>query len=299
MEIRHLRYFVAVAEERSFRRAAERLFMAQPPLSQQIRDLEEELGVLLFDRTHRQVWLTVAGQVFLKEVYQILAQVERAKQHAKRASKGELGQLTIGYTSFVHCPLFRVILQRYRAQYPQVDIILRDLVTIEQMKQLDTNALDLSFATYASLAFSSLEEIQLAQACILREPVVAVLPRNHRLAGQSPLPLAALSDEPWIWFARQFDPTTYDYMMHLFEQVGFRPNIAQEVNQLQIVMSLVAAGLGVGLVTASTERLASQDVVYLDLVEPTPMAEFNIVWRRDDTSPLLHAFLAIVKEVSQ
>ncbi len=299
MELRHLRYFVAVAEELNFHRAAERLFIAQPPLSQQIRDLEEELGVLLFDRTHRQVQLTVAGQVFLEDTYQLLAQVDRARKRAHRAGKGELGQLTIGYTSFVHCPLFRIILRQYRARYPDVDIVLRDLVTIEQMKQLDTNALDISFATHASFAFPSLEETQLAQECILREPVVAVVPRNHPLAGQSPLPFAVLAGESWIWFARQYDPTTYDYMIHLFEQVGFRPHITQEVNQLQIVISLVAAGLGVGLVTASTQGLSSQDVEYLDLVEPTPRAEFSVVWRKDDASPLLQAFLAVVKEFSQ
>jgi DNA-binding transcriptional LysR family regulator len=299
VEIRHLRYFVAVAEELNFRRAAERLFMTQPPLSQQICDLEEELGVLLFDRTHRQIRLTVAGQVFLEDAHQLLMQLDRAKGRAKRANKGEVGRLSIGYTSFVHCPLFRVILRRYRTQYPDVEIILHDLVTIEQMKQLDTEVLDLSFATHASLAFSSLRETQLAHECILREPVVAVLPREHHLAGQSPLPFAALADEPWIWFARQFDPTTYDYMTGLFEKAGFRPNVTQEVNQLQIVISLVAAGLGVGLVTASTERLLSQDVVYLDLIEPMPVAEFSIVWHRDDTSPLLHAFLGIARELSQ
>lgn len=299
MEIRHLRYFVAVAEELNFRRAAERLFIAQPPLSQQIRDLEEELGVLLFDRTHRQVQLTVAGQVFLEDAYQLLAQVDRAKGRARRASKGELGQLTIGYTSFVHCPLFPIILQRYRALYPDVDIVLRDLVTIEQMKQLGTSALDISFATHAEFALPSLEETQLAQKCILQEPVVAVVPRKHPLAGQSPLPFAALAPESWIWFARQYDPTTYDYMTRLFEQVGFRPHVTQEVNQFQIVISLVAAGLGVGLVTASTQKLSSQDVVYLDLVEPTPKAKFSVIWRKDDTSPLLQAFLATVKEVSQ
>jgi DNA-binding transcriptional LysR family regulator len=299
MEIRHLRYFVAVAEELNFRRAAERLFIAQPPLSQQIQDLEEELGVLLFDRTHRQVRLTAAGQVFLEDAYQILAQVDRAKGRAKRASKGELGQLTIGYTSFVHCPLFKIILQRYRTLYPDVEIVLRDLVTIEQMKQLDSNAIDISFATHASLALPSLEETQLAQECILREPVVAVVPREHPLAGRSPLPFVALASEPWIWFARQYDPTTYDYMTRLFEQVGFRPHVAQEVNQLQIVLSLVAAGLGVGLVTASIEGISGQDVVYLDLVDPTPRAEFSVVWRKDNTSPLLQAFLNVVKEVSQ
>ncbi|GAC1565913.1 MAG: LysR substrate-binding domain-containing protein [Ktedonobacteraceae bacterium] len=298
MEIRHLRYFAVVAQERSFRRAAERLAMAQPPLSLQVHDLEEELGVQLFDRTHRQIQLTVAGEVFLEDVLRLLAQLETAKERAKRASKGELGQLTIGYTSFVHCPLFREILQRYTTLYPHVDIVLHDLVTIDQMKQLDNKMLDLSFATHASLAFSSSEESHLKQECILREPVVAVLPKNHPLAERSPLPFAALASEPWIWFGRQFDPTTYDYMLQLFEHVGFRPKVTQHVHQLQIVISLVAAGLGVGLVTASTERGADQDVVYRELVDPTPWAEFNIVWRKDDTSPLLHAFLSVVKEIA-
>jgi DNA-binding transcriptional LysR family regulator len=255
--------------------------------------------VLLFDRTHRQVQLTVAGQVFLEDTYRLLAQLEQAKQRAKRASKGELGQLTIGYTSFLHCPLFPIILQRYRTQYPDVDIVLHDLVTIEQLKLLDSNALDICFATHVSLAFSFGEETQLAQKCILREPVLAVLPANHRLASQSPLPFTALADEPWIWFARQFDSTTYDYMTYLFGQVGFRPHVTQEVNQFQIIISLVAAGLGVSLVTTSTERAQRQKVVYLDLVEPTPMTEFNVVWRRDNISPLLQAFLAVVKEVAE
>lgn len=297
MEIRHLRYFVAVAEQRNFRRAAEHLLMAQPPLSQQIQDLEKELDVQLFDRTHRQIALTVAGQVFLEDATRILAQVEQAEKRVKRASKGELGQLTIGYTSFLHCPLFPVILHRYRTQYPDVEIVLRDLVTLEQMKRLDNNDLDISFATHASLAITPEEEGLLVQQCLLREPVMAVIPKNHRLAGRSPLPLAALADEPWIWFARQFDPTTYDYMLRLFDQVSFRPHVVQEVNQHPIVLSLVAAGLGISLIPASTRQPANQEVVYLDLVDPAAIAEFNLVWRRDTHSPLVDAFLRVVREV--
>lgn len=271
--------------------------MAQPPLSQQIQDLERELGVQLFDRTHRQVELTVAGQVFLEDVTRILARVEQAEKRAKRASKGELGQLTIGYTSFLQCPLFPVILHQYRTQYPDVEIVLRDLVTLEQMKQLDRNDLDLSFATHASLALAGEEEAPLVQQCLLREPVVAVVWGTHHLAGHSPLPFAALADEPWIWFARQFDPTTYDYMTRLFDQASFRPRVVQEVNQLPMVMSLVAAELGVGLVTASTGQPTNQNLVYLDLVDPTPVAEFNLVWRRDTCSPLVDAFLRVVEAV--
>jgi DNA-binding transcriptional LysR family regulator len=290
---------MAVAEERNFRRAAERLFMAQPPLSQQIQDLEREMGVQLFDRSHRQVELTVAGQVFLKDAAHILAEVEQAERRAKRASKGELGQLTVGYTSFFHCPLFPVIMHQYRMRYPDVEIVLQDLVTLEQMKQLDTNELDISFATHATLALTPKEETPLVQRLLLREPVMAVVPRDHRLAGSSPLPFAALANEPWIWFARQFDPTAYDYMINLFDQASFRPYVVQEVNQFSIVISLVAAGLGIGLIPVSSRQLANQEVVYLDLVAPTPMAEFNLVWRQDTHSPLVDAFLRVASDVKE
>jgi len=298
MEIRHLRYFVAVAEDLNFRRAAERLAMAQPPLSQQIHALEEELGVLLFDRARRQVRLTTAGRVFLEDARDILARSERAVGRARRADRGELGQLTVGYTSLFHYPFFRDALRLYRVRYPGVEVILRDLVTIEQMRRLHTNTLDISFATYASFAITSLELEQLAYECILREPVVAVLPTDHCLAGRVPLPLAALADEPWIWFAHPFDPTTYDYMTRLFEQAGFRPTVAQEVNQAQLFIDLVAAGMGVSLVPRSAARSGGGGVVYLAIAAPTPTVECDIVWRRDNTSPLVQAFLGVVRDTA-
>ncbi|GCE28942.1 LysR family transcriptional regulator [Dictyobacter alpinus] len=300
MELRHLRYFVAVAEELNFRRAAERLSMAQPPLSQQIHDLEKDLGVQLFDRSNRTVQLTVAGRVFLTEAYDILARSERAVRRAQRANRGELGQLTLGYTSLTYNPLFPQILRLHRMRYPEVELILRDLVTIEQMQQLNTNMLDVSFATHASFAITSLEQETLAQEPILHEPMVALLSANHKLARQPNITLADLAHEAWIWFARPFDPTTYDYMMRLFEQVGFHPNVTQEINQQHIILSLVSAGFGVSLAPKSTANLGSYvDVVFLDVVDPTPIVEFNIIWRRNDPSPILQRFLATVREVVQ
>lgn len=156
-----------------------------------------------------------------------------AIRRARRASRGELGRLTVGYTSLIHYPFFRDALRLYRARYPGVEVILRDLVTIEQLRQLHTSTLDISFATYASFAITSLELERLAHECILREPVVAVVPTDHRLAGHGPIQLAALANEPWVWFAHPFDPTTYDYMTRLFEQAGFRPIVAQEVSPAQ------------------------------------------------------------------
>ena len=300
MELRHLRYFVAVAEELNFRRAAERLLMAQPPLSQQIHDLEEELGGLLFYRTNRTVQLTTAGRVLLQDAYQILAQADAAIHKVQRANKGELGQLTIGYTSLIYNYLFPDILRMHRTLYPDVEILLRDLVTIEQMKQLQTNTLDVSFATHASFAITSVEQETLVQESILHEPMVALLPKGHTLAEHTEISLAQLAHEPWIWFARPFDPTTYDYMMRLFEQVGFRPNITQEINSQQIILGLVAAGFGITLAPKSIEHLGEyKDVIFIDLINPTPVVEFNILWRRNDTSPVLQAFLDIVRRVAR
>lgn len=298
MELRHLRYFVAVAEELNFHRAADRLFIAQPPLSQQIRNLEAELGVVLFDRSHRRVRLTAAGCVFLEDARDILAQSEWALRHVRRADRGELGRLTVGYTSLIHYPFLREVLRLYRDRYPGVEITLRDMVTIEQMKRLHTNTLDISFAAYASFALTSLKQEEFAHECILRESVVAVLPPDHRLANLVPIPLAALADEPWVWFARPFDPTTYDYMMRLFEQAGFRPTVTQEVNQAQLFIDLVAAGMGVSLVPASAARRPDDGVDYLPIAKPAPTVEFDIVWRREDTSPLVQSFISVVRDIA-
>jgi DNA-binding transcriptional LysR family regulator len=298
MEMRHVRYFVAVAEELNFRRAAERLAMAQPPLSQQIRDLEAELGVTLFERSHRRVRLTPAGRVFLADARELLANAERATQRVRRAGQGELGRLTIGYTSLLPCPLFPEALRLYRVRFPEVEIVLRDLVTIEQMQQLHTNTLDISFAAYAAFALTSLEEEQLAQECIMREPLAAVVPARHHLVDAAPITLTALANESWIWFARPFDPSSYDHMMRLFEEAGFRPRVTQEVNQFQIVTGLIAAGLGVSLAPQSTAFLANDDVAYVDFAPPPPTLEFSVVWRREDQSPFVRAFLEVVRSIA-
>jgi DNA-binding transcriptional LysR family regulator len=190
-------------------------------------------------------------------------------------------------------------LRVYRMRFPQVELILRDLVTIEQMQELTVNRLDSSFATHASIAITSLEQERLVQEPIGQEPMVALLPRNHALAGHSAISLADLAHEDWIWFARPYDPVTYDYMMRLFEQVGFRPNVTQEINQQQIILSLVIAGFGVSIAPRSISAQCGERVVCIDLVDPTPVVEFNIVWRRNDGSPILQAFLDIVREVAE
>jgi DNA-binding transcriptional LysR family regulator len=177
-------------------------------------------------------------------------------------------------------------------------ICLRDLVTIEQIESLQASALDVSFATHASLALTSGEEKRLAHEAILRQPLALVVARHHRRAAPlgEPVPLSAPAQEPWIWFARRYDPTTYDHMMRIFAQAGFRPRIVQEVNQLLVYLGLVAAGLGVSLLPAATAPMAGEGVAYLPLPEPVPLVEFDVVWRRDDPSPRVEGFLGAVRE---
>ena len=298
MELRHLRYFVAVAEVLNFHRAAEALAMAQPPLSLQIQQLERELGVTLLDRTARKIQLTDAGRVFLRDATAILAQAEAATQRAKRAERGEVGQLTIGYTSLILSPLFPHILRRYRAEYPEVEVYLRDLVTLEQMQHIQANTIDVSFATHASVSLTEAEHEALTYEVILREPLVALLPKTHPLADRERIPLQAIADEPWIWFARPYDPTTFDYMMHLFTTMGIRPQVVQFVNSAQMIFGLVLAGFGVSLIPASVERIAQDALVYVELEAPQPQVEFDLVWRKQPTSPVVEAFLRVAREIA-
>jgi len=223
---------------------------------------------------------------------------ERAAQRARQAGRGELGRLTIGYTSLVSCPLFPPALRLYRERYPHVELVLRDLVTLEQMEQLHTNTLDVSFATHASVALTTSEEEQLEYEVILRAPLAVVAAPGHRLTAEAPLPLAALAHQPLIWFARLYDPTTYDYMIRLFARAGFRPQVVQEISQLPVLVGLVAAGLGITVLPEATASLAGDSVVYLPFAEPKPLVEFDLVWRRDDPSPLVRAFLDAAREIA-
>ena len=213
--------------------------------------------------------------------------------------RGELGQLTIGYTSLIHYPFFADVLSRYHERYPDVTLVLRDLVTIDQMQQLETNTLDIGIAAHAAAALSDKGQSRLQYEPLLREPLLAALPHQHPLAqSPAPLPLRALAHEPWIWFARQYDPPTYDYMLRLFEQADFRPRVAQEVSQQNVFIDLVAAGLGVSLVPESIRRLPSGAVFFRDIAAPQPIVEFQVVWRRGETSPFVQAFLAVAREVA-
>jgi DNA-binding transcriptional LysR family regulator len=193
MELRHLRYFVAVAEELHFNRAAERLHMAQPPLSQQIKQLETELGVELFHRrTKRQVQLTEAGQVLLQAAYSILAQLDQAVCETQRAGRGETGSLTIGFTSSVVYDVLPAILHQFRQHFPQVDLVLQELTTTQQEEALQNQRIEVGFC------HPPIKDTSLVSETIRLEPLVVVLPATHPLATEPTLSLCSLADEPFI-----------------------------------------------------------------------------------------------------
>lgn len=292
MELRLLRYFIAVAEELHFTRAAERLHMAQPPLSQQIRQLEEELGVALLARTRRRVELTEPGRQFLADARRILAEVDQAVHRARRAARGEVGELTLGMvTSAALEDTLPRLLRAYRQRYPSVAITLRELSTGEQLAALREGRIDLGFLR------PPVHEPGIVLTTLVREPLVAVLPAAHPLARRRRIPLKALAAEPFIMIPRQHGLGILDLVTGACLQAGFTPRIAQEARELQTVVGLVAAGFGVSLMPGTVRKLRHSDVAYVPLLAPGIFIEIAAAHRAGEAPPLLAAFLGVLHQV--
>ncbi len=291
MELRHLRYFVTLAEELHFGRAAERLHIAQPPLSQQIRQLEIELGFDLFHRTKRKVQLTEAGLVFLEEAQQILKQLEQAIQIGRQTSRGEIGQLAIGFVSSAGYNVLPKFHRTFRTSLPGVVLELRELTTFQQVQSLREGRIDVGFIR------PPIEESGFNTETIFREPLVVALPETHPLANKLNLSLASLCSEPFILFSRINAPGLYDTLISLCQQAGFSPMVVQEAIQMQTIVSLVAAEIGVAIVPASLQHLQRTGVVYKILQEPTPEVPLNLIWRQNDISPTVQRFIEVVRNL--
>lgn len=288
IELRHLRYFVAVAEELHFGRAADRLHMAQPPLSQQIRQLEEALGFQLFHRTKRSVELTEAGQVFLEDCRKIFRQLEQAIQTGRQVSRGEIGQLVIGFVSSAAYNVLPEILRSVRALLPDVRLELHEITTDQQLQWLRDGRIDVGFVR------PPIEDDSFSQRIIFQEPLVVALPEHHPLACRPQVPLSALAGEAFVLFPRGLAPGLYDQIISLCQQVGFSPNVVQEAIQMQTIISLVAAEIGIAIVPSSLENLQRTGVVYKSLQESTPQATIALIWRTADASPIVQRFLSFV-----
>ena len=287
MELRHLRYFVTLAEELHFGRAAQRLHIAQPPLSQQIRQLENELGFELFYRTKRQVQLTEAGEVFLHEVQHIFHQLEQAIQTGRQTSRGEKGKLVVGFVSSAAYNILPDILREFRSHFPDVSLELHELTTDEQLRQLDANQIDVGFVR------PPVNEDKFDWKQVFQESLMVAIPQTHQLANEPVVSLKSLIDEPFILFPRFLAPGLYDSVISLCQQAGFCPNVVQEAIQMQTIVSLVAAEMGVAIVTESLQNLQRTGVVYKPLVEGTPQVSIAMIWRKNNTSPSLERFLAL------
>jgi DNA-binding transcriptional LysR family regulator len=290
MELRHLRYFVAVAEELHFNRAAERLHIAQPPLSQQIKHLETELGVALFERrTKRHIRLTAAGQVFLQTAYQILAQLEQGVHDTQRTGRGQTGKLSIGFTSPAIYDLLPVILQKFRHRFPDIELALQELTTTQQEEALTNQQIQLGFC------HPPLKDASLQLESISHEPLVVALPDSHPLAAQTTISINSLMQESFILFPRHLGPGLYDQIIHFCRQANFSPMVMQQAIQMQTIIGLVSAGMGISLVPASLQKLQRDRVVYRPLQEATPQVEISVMWRQQDTSPILREFLTVIR----
>jgi DNA-binding transcriptional LysR family regulator len=288
VELRHLRYFVAVAEELHFGRAAERLHMAQPPLSQQIRQLEVEIGFDLFRRTKRSVQLTEAGQLFLDRVRVIFTQVDQAIEIGRQANRGDLGQMVVGFVGSAAYNVLPPILQTMRTQVPGVGLELRELTTVQQLQWVAEGTIDVGFVR-PPVNLPGLES-----EVIFQEPLVVALPESHPLCQGETVAVRSLMHEPFIQFPRVLAPGLYDPIISLCQQAGFSPNVVQEAIQMQTIVSLVAAEMGVAIVPASLQNLQRKGVVYKPLVEVTPLVAIALVWRKFP-SPALQRFVEVAR----
>ncbi len=292
MELRHLRYFITVATQLHFGRAAEQLHIAQPPLSKQIQDLEKELGFELFTRTKRSVALTPAGQVFLVEVNQIFQQLDRAIDIGGKTSRGELGQISIGFVGSATYNILPVMLQQFRDRYPDVQIELHELTTDRQLIWLREGKIDIGSIR------PPIVDRNLVSQIIFQESFVVALPTNHHLATVAEIDLASLATEPFILFPRELAPGLYDPIISICQAVGFSPRVVQECIQMQTIVSLVSANMGVSILPESIQEASRQGVVYKPIrvgtVSVEKLAAIALVWRINDRSPTVNRFLEVV-----
>jgi DNA-binding transcriptional LysR family regulator len=294
IELRQLRYFVTVAEELHFGRAARRLHMTQPPLSQTIMALEQMLGAPLFERNRRGVALTAAGAALLPEARRQLEQAGGLAELVQRAATGASGRLSLAFVSSADYSVLPPTLRAYRAAFPQVEISLKEATSDLQLDDLLEGRVD------AGLLIPPLPDRarqELDYLPVLREPLVLAAPAGlPGLAGASAADLRAVAGLPLIIFPRHISPGLYDAILSVFRDAGITAEVGQEAIQMQTIVSLVSAGMGIALVPQSVSNLRRPGVEYLPLLQGTPLVETGLAWRRDNASPVLRGFLELMRK---
>lgn len=295
MELRHLRYFVITAEELHFTRAARRIGIAQPPLTQQIRALERELGVPLFDRRPRQVQLTAAGEVFLQEARIALAQVARAVSRCQLAGAGMTGRIGVGFTeSASFCGEVMWMLRRFRESYGQVEMALQEQPTMQLVDMLRQGRIDVAFVR---LPIGPAADVRFEE--IASEPLVVAVPKAHRLAHRRSLRLVDLRDEAFVFYPRATGAGLSHRILTACEQAGFMPTIVQQAPQLSSTINLVASSIGIAVVPACMSTSRSDNVRYVPLKERDLAASLGIAYRPQGLTPAVRNFLALVEPAKQ
>ncbi|MFZ0498697.1 MAG: LysR family transcriptional regulator [Steroidobacteraceae bacterium] len=287
MELRHLRYFLAVAEELNFTRAAERLGISQPPLTQQVKALEAELGVTLLDRSAYRIELTDAGRIFAVEAARILGETRSAMQAARRAATGVTGRVRVGFTeSASFNSLVTSTLRSYRSEFSAVEVSLEEHPSTDLIAALREGRIDAAFVrppvpTRRGLTLDLLE----------REPLLVAVPSGHRLAGRQEIDLASLAAETFILYPRAVRPGLADTVVAACETAGFTPKVGQYAPQLSSTINLVAASLGISIVPDSMRCLQAHAVTYVPLRGEPLHALLGIAYRTDEGSAVVHNFI--------
>jgi len=292
MELRHLRYFSAVARALSFSRAAQQLHIAQPPLSRQIRQLEEELGAELFDRSSRPLRLTAAGQYFHGKSAQLLDQLAETCAATERIARGRLVWFSIGFVPSTLYGVLPEVIRRFRAAQPEVEVGLSELTTLQQIDALKAGRIDVGFGR---LRF---DDARIAGEVIAQEAVVAALPAGHRLARHKRLSLAKLAQEPLLLYPAKPRPSYADQVLEMFRSRGLKPTVGLEANEMQTAIGLVVAGIGYALVPGSIQGLHREGLVYVPLSDPGVASPVIMNFRADDVSGLATAFRKMVMATS-
>ncbi len=296
-DFRQLRYFIAVAEELSFTRAALRLHLSQPPLSQQIQSLEKDLGVRLLERNRRNVALTEPGRLFLEQARQILAKADAARSQAVAAASGYSGQLRLAYTVSVSFhPAFPRTLLHYRQIAPDVQLQLCEMYTQAQFPALLAGQIDVGFVRDEPSLAQDARHLRLT--IIVREPLLIALPAGHPLANRTVLQLKEVAEDVFVSQPRKLAATLYDRLVKLANNAGFEPVIAQHAQQLNGLLALVAAGMGLALVPASMRAVHLDGVRYIPLEDAGACMLLAVASRADDRSPALQHFLSTVAEIA-
>jgi|LNAP01.1.fsa_nt_gb DNA-binding transcriptional LysR family regulator len=291
MNLRHMRYFIAVAEELSFTQAALRLHIAQPPLSQQIRQLEEELGVTLLQRTKRHVQLTDAGQIFYIHAKQILRATDVAALEAQRAERGEIGTLAVGFFEHMSYTLLPPIYRAFCERFPDVEVVLRWFPVVDQADALLRGDVDIAFMRPTS-QFDGI-----STETLLTEPFVLAIPEHHPLASQDSVSLSQCATERFVLYAPKLAPDFHTMIYRLCAEAGFTPNAALEVGQIYACLGLVSSGVGLALVPSSVQRIHLEHLTYRPIQGQTSLVKVMLGWRSSNTSPLLQSFIDTAKEV--